>query len=51
MAEDIVADLDSLESSKGPEPKTCRWWSEQSPETREAVIRNVARVTAGRDPQ
>jgi hypothetical protein len=46
-AEDsLISELDGLEGIKGPEPMTCRWWREVDEPTRDAVVRNVKRVTA-----
>ena len=46
MAEDIdlLADLEALQSTKGPEKMTCQWWRAQPPEIQAATTRAVQRV-------
>ena len=44
-AEDaLLAELESLESSKGPQKMTCLWWQDQPPEIQAATARAVQRV-------
>lgn len=42
MAEDIAAELDALQTSKGPGAITCQFWREASEELRESIRRNSA---------
>jgi len=41
---DLIAELDALESSRGPRAITCAWWENATPEQRDAVTRNVRRT-------
>ena len=41
---DLIAELDGLTLTRGPQPITCEWWANASDEQRAAVERNVRRT-------